>query len=82
MLLPYLVIQLCSTVLGEGDLLRWTYDGTTVDEQIAQQYQISIVHHNVSDGMVSSSLYISATIENECTKVPGTLARALMQIST
>ena len=50
---------------GEGDLLQWTYDGTTVDGQIAQQYQISIVHHNVSDGMVSSSLYINATIEND-----------------
>ena len=50
---------------GEGDLLQWAYDGTTVDGQIAQQYQISIVHHNVSDGMVSSSLYISATIEND-----------------
>ena len=50
---------------GEGDLLQWTRDGTTVDEQIAQQYQISIVHHNVSDGMVSSSLYINATIEND-----------------
>ena len=51
---------------GEGDLLRWTYDGATVDGQIAQQYQISIVHHNaVSDGMVSSSLYINATIEND-----------------
>ena len=50
---------------GEGDLLQWTYDGTTVDEQIAQQYQISIVHHNVSDGMVSSSLYINATLDND-----------------
>ena len=50
---------------GEGDLLQWTRDGDTVDEQIAQQYQISIVHHNVSDGMVSSSLYINATIEND-----------------
>ena len=50
---------------GEGDLLQWTYDSTTVDEQIAQQRQISIVHHNASDGMVSSSLYINATIEND-----------------
>ena len=50
---------------GEGDLLQWTYDGTTVDEQIAQERQISIVHHNVPDGMVSSSLYINATIEND-----------------
>ena len=52
---------------GEGDLLQWTYDGTTVDGQIAQQYQISIVDHSVSDGMVSSSLYITgnATIEND-----------------
>ena len=50
---------------GEGDLLQWTYDGTTVDGQIAQQYQISIVHHNVSDGMVASSLYITATIDND-----------------
>ena len=50
---------------GEGDLLQWTYDGTGVDEHIKQQYQISIVHHNVSDGMVSSSLYINATIEND-----------------
>ena len=50
---------------GEGHLLQWTYDGTTVDGQIAQQYQISIVHHNVSDGMVSSSLYINATIDND-----------------
>ena len=41
---------------GEGDLLQWTYDGTTVDGQIAQQHQISIVDHNVSDGMVSSSI--------------------------
>ena len=49
---------------GEGDLLQWTYDGTTVDGQIAQQRQISIVHHNVSDGMVSS-LYINATIEDD-----------------
>ena len=44
---------------GEGDLLQWTYDSTTVDEQI------SIVHHNVSDGMVSSSLYINATVDND-----------------
>ena len=50
---------------GEGDLLQWTYDGTTVDGQVAQERQISIVHHNVSDGMVSSSLYINATIEND-----------------
>ena len=50
---------------GEGDLLQWTYHGTTVDGQIAQQYQISIVYHNVSDGIVSSSLYINATIEND-----------------
>ena len=50
---------------GEGDLLQWTHDGTDVDEQIAQQRQISIVHHNVSDGMVSSSLYINATIDND-----------------
>ena len=50
---------------GEGNLLQWTYDGTTVDGQIAQQYQISIAHHNVSDGVVSSSLYINATIEND-----------------
>ena len=50
---------------GEGDLLQWTYDGTTVDEQIAQQRQISIVHHSVSDGMVSSSLYINATVDND-----------------
>ena len=50
---------------GEGDLLHWTYDGTDVDEHIKQQYQISIVHHNVSGGMVSSSLYINATIEND-----------------
>ena len=50
---------------GEGDVLQWTYDGTTVDGQVAQQRQISIVDHNVSDGMVSSSLYINATIEND-----------------
>ena len=67
---------------GEGDLLQWTYDGTTVDGQIAQQHQISIVDHNVSDGMVSSSLYINATVENDgqsigCSVVsfsPGNLA--------
>ena len=50
---------------GEGDLLQWTYDSDAVDGQIAQQRQISIVHHNVPDGMVSSSLYINATIEND-----------------
>ena len=50
---------------GEGDLLQWTRDGDTVDGQIAQERQISIVHHNVSNGMVSSSLYINATIEND-----------------
>ena len=50
---------------GEGDLLQWTYDATNVDGRIAQQYQISIVDHSVSDGMVSSSLYINATIEND-----------------
>ena len=50
---------------GEGDLLQWTYDGTDVDGQIAQERQISIVHRNASDGMVSSSLYINATVEND-----------------
>ena len=50
---------------GEGDLLQWTYDGDTVDGQIAQQHQISIIHRDVLDGMVSSSLYINATIEND-----------------
>ena len=50
---------------GEGDLLQWTYDSATVDEQVQHQQQISIVHHNVSGGMVSSSLYINATIDND-----------------
>ena len=50
---------------GEGDQLQWTYDSKTVDRQIAQQRQISIVHHNVSDGMVSSSLYITATVDKD-----------------
>ena len=47
---------------GEGDLLVWTYDNGAVDEQL---YQIFTIHHNVSDGMVSSSLYINATIDND-----------------
>ena len=49
---------------GKGGQLQWTREGHTITEIIQQQYQISIVHHNVSDGMVSSSLYINATIEN------------------
>ena len=47
---------------GEGDTLKWTHNGDII---IAQEQRISIVHHNVSDGVVSSSLYISATIEND-----------------
>ena len=49
---------------GEGDQLQWTYDGHTITEMIQQQYQISIVYHNVSD-MVSSSLYINAIVDND-----------------
>ena len=50
---------------GEGGQLQWTHEGHTITEVIRQQYQISIVHHNVSDGMVSSSLYINAAIDND-----------------
>ena len=50
---------------GVGDQLLWTHDGNSIDKRAKQQYQISIVDHNASDGMVSSSLYINATIEND-----------------
>ena len=50
---------------GEGDQLGWTRDGSDVTKIVGQQYQISIVHRNVSDGMVSSSLYINATLDND-----------------
>ena len=49
---------------GFGDLLGWTYDGSTIDDAIKEEHQISIVHHHVSHGMVSSSLYINATLAN------------------
>ena len=55
---------------GFGDELHWTHDGSTINETIKEEHQISIVHHNVSDDMVSSSLYINATIEN-ADVVPG-----------
>ena len=42
---------------GEGDQLQWTHGGEPINE--------GIVHHNVSDGMVSSSLYINATLNND-----------------
>ena len=48
--------------MGKGDLLQWTYDGLPIAED---EEEISIVHHNVSGGMVSSSLYINATIDND-----------------
>ena len=47
--------------MGKGDQLQWTYDGLT----IAEDEEISIVHHTVSAGMVSSSLYINATIDKD-----------------
>ena len=52
--------------IGKGTQLWWLSSSdknVVIDEQIAQQYQISIVHHNVPDGMVSSSLYINATVD-------------------
>ena len=47
---------------GKGDRLEWTYDGSRIhmDERIVQG-----PIDNVSDGMVSSSLSINATIEND-----------------
>ena len=50
---------------GVGDMFHWTRSGSTINEMIKQEYQISIVYHNVSDGVVSSSLYINATIAND-----------------
>ena len=50
---------------GEGDTLKWTHKGNYISEEIAREQRISIVHHNVSDGMVSSSLYITATLNND-----------------
>ena len=52
--------------IGNGTQLWWLSSSdknVVIDEQIAQQYQVSIVNHNVSDGMVSSSLYINATVD-------------------
>ena len=49
----------------EYDLLQWTYEGLKVTERIKQQYQIYIVNHNISDDMLSSSLYITATLDND-----------------
>ena len=50
---------------GEGDLLQWTYDGITVDEDQVTM-GVSIVHHDVPSGMIlSSSLHVTATIEND-----------------
>ena len=47
---------------GKGDRLEWTYDGSRIhmDERIAQG-----LIYIVSDGMVSSSLSINATIEDD-----------------
>ena len=44
---------------GEGDTLKRTYyKGKYVNEETPLRQQISIVHHNVSDDMVSSSLHV------------------------
>ena len=45
---------------GHGELFEWTYDGVPVTSK-----QGEIAYHNVSDGMVSSSLYINATIDKD-----------------
>ena len=52
---------------GEGDLLEWTYDGITVDEDQVTM-GVSIVHRDVSllpSGMVSSSLHVNTTINKD-----------------
>ena len=49
---------------GEGDLLEWTYDGITVDEDQGMT-GVSIVQHDVPSGMISSSLHVTATINKD-----------------
>ena len=50
---------------GEGYVLHWVYDGSTISEEIKLQRQISLVPNNVSNGLVSSSLFINATVDND-----------------
>ena len=48
---------------GEGTILQWTYNGNTVTDQIKKYREIHIVKHNVSENMLSSTLYINATLD-------------------
>ena len=50
---------------GLGDILKWTYESRTIEELTKHQHQISIVHYNLSDGVVSSTLSINATVNND-----------------
>ena len=50
---------------GEGTILQWTYNGNTVTDQIKKYREIHIVKHNVSANMLSSMLYINATLDND-----------------